>query len=185
MTDSSERFPLFARLLHWTMAAAILAMLFIGVGMVSTVSGTYHALLGFHRPLGICILVLAAIRLLYRTRYRAPPLPDDLPASQRIAAYASHVLLYVLMFLQPLVGWGMLSAGGYPVVLFGGVALPPILPHSDVIYAWLRPAHTVIGYAFFALVVLHLCAALFHALVRRDDVLQSMAGFGRRIVRRP
>ena len=45
------------------MAACILAMLFIGVGMVSTVMPKYVPLLATHKTLGIVILVLALIRL--------------------------------------------------------------------------------------------------------------------------
>jgi cytochrome b561 len=36
-------------------------------------------------------------------------------------------------------------------------------------------AHFYLAFAFFALVLLHLAAALFHALVRRDGVFESMA----------
>ena len=32
------QFPLALRLVHWLMAALVIAMLFIGIGMVSTVS---------------------------------------------------------------------------------------------------------------------------------------------------
>ena len=40
------------RLLHWLMAIAILAMLFIGVAMVSTVTPAYLTLMSIHKPLG-------------------------------------------------------------------------------------------------------------------------------------
>ncbi len=52
--------------LHWLMAIMVLAMLFIGLGMVSPVSGAYHTLLSYHRPLGITILALAVVRLINR-----------------------------------------------------------------------------------------------------------------------
>ena len=37
----------------------------------------------------------------------------------KLAAYLSHYALYALMIAVPLIGWAMLSAGGYPVVLSG------------------------------------------------------------------
>jgi cytochrome b subunit of formate dehydrogenase len=49
-----NRFPLFSRVLHWAMAALILAMLFIGVGMVSSLS-SYQRLVAIHKPMGILI----------------------------------------------------------------------------------------------------------------------------------
>jgi cytochrome b561 len=166
-------FPLFSRILHWTMAVLILAMLFIGIGMVSSVSA-YHSLISIHRPLGILILVLVAIRLINRLLNRPPPLPEGMPGWQRLAAHGSHVLLYALMFAVPLVGWAMLSAGRYPVVLYGSLQLPPIAPQSPMLFAALRATHTVLALLLFVTFLAHLAAALMHALIFRDDVFPSM-----------
>jgi len=162
------------RLIHWAMALLVLIMLFIGVGMVSTTGEAYVSLLALHRPVGIAILGLALLRLAIRLKTGAPPLPRDLPAPQRLAAKASHLFLYAAMIGMPLIGWGMLSAGGYRVALSKSVALPPILPHDLPLYALLRTSHTVIALAFFALILVHLAAALTHGMIRRDGVMQSM-----------
>jgi len=174
MRPHAPGFSLPSRLLHWLMAALILAMLFIGVGMVATVSDRYVLLLSIHRPLGVAILVLAALRLVNRMIHPPPPLPASLPPLQRVAAHLSHVLLYVLMFAIPLIGWGMQSAGDYPIVLYGQAQLPPILPHSAALYAPLRAAHTVLAFLLFATVLAHFAAALYHGLIRRDGVLAAM-----------
>jgi len=144
MIGVRQRFTPLQRLLHWLMAVCILAMLFIGVGMVSTVMPKYLTLVSIHKPLGI-------------------------------AAQLSHYALYVLMIGMPLLGWGMLSAAAYPVVLFGGVYLPAILPQSDSLHTLLWNAHFYFAFVFFALVLLHVAAALFQALVRRDGVFEAMA----------
>jgi len=170
-----KRFTPWQRVLHWLMAACIIAMLFIGVGMVSSVRPVYLTLVSIHKPLGIAILVLVLIRLALRLRYGAPTLPADLPAPMKLAAEGSHYALYALMIAMPLIGWGMLSAAAYPVVLFGGWHLPPVVPQSDALHALLWDAHFYLAFAFFALILLHVAAALFHALVRRDGVFQTMA----------
>lgn len=175
---TAQRFPAFSRLLHWLMAAMILTMLFIGIGMVASLAD-YHWLLSIHRPLGVAILVLVAVRLVNRQINPPPPLPADMPAHLRIAAHASHGLLYALMFAVPLVGWAMLSAARYPIVLYGAWQLPPILPQNDMLYAWLRSTHTVLALALFAVFLAHLAAALTHAFVFRDGVFQSMASVRR------
>jgi cytochrome b561 len=54
------------------MAICILAMLFIGVGMVSTISTRYLTLVSIHKPLGATILVLAVLRLILCLRCGAP-----------------------------------------------------------------------------------------------------------------
>ena len=170
-----KRFTAWQRLLHWLMAICILAMLFIGVGMVSTIKPIYLTLVSIHKPLGIAILVLALIRLALRLRYGAPPLPVDLPEPMKLAAEGSHYALYALMIAMPLLGWGMLSAAAYPIVLLGGWHLPAILPQSDSLHTLLWDAHFYFAFAFFALILLHVAGALFHALVRRDGVFEAMA----------
>jgi cytochrome b561 len=175
MTGIGLRFTPLQRLLHWVMAICILAMLFIGVGMVSSVAPKYLTLIAIHKSLGITILLLALIRLVVRLRYGAPALPADLPEPMKLAAHLSHYALYALMMVMPLLGWAMLSAGAYPVVVFGSVYLPAILPQSDSLHTWLWDAHFYLAFAFFALVLMHVAAALFHALVRRDGVFESMA----------
>src|SRR5260370_27324293 len=127
------QFPLALRLVHWLMAALVIAMLFIGVGMVSTVSELRTWLIDLHKPLGILILCLAALRACLRLIGRTPPLPDDLPAWQKAAAYASHLVLYALMFALPLVGWTMLSAGGDPIPFFCTLPLPPRVPPAPTV----------------------------------------------------
>jgi len=175
MKSDSARFPAPSRFLHWLMAPLVLAMLFIGIGMVSTVSQRYALLASIHRPLGIAILVLVAIRYANRWINPPPPLPATVSPVQRLAAHASHLVLYGLLFAMPLVGWGMLSAERMPIVLYGPLQLPPILPHDLLLYAVLRRLHTWLALLLFATFLLHLGAALFNALIRRDGVFESMA----------
>ena len=176
MNTVRTTFSLPARVLHWTMAALILAMLFIGVGMVATVSEKHQWLLAIHKPLGVAILLLAIVRLIVRLRNPPPPLPADLPALRKLAAHLSHWLLYALMIAMPLIGWAMLSAGGYPVMLGSSLRLPAILPENALVFAWLRTAHGVLAYLLFLTFLAHMGAALYHGLIRRDGVLRSMVG---------
>jgi cytochrome b561 len=169
-----RHFNFLARLLHWSMAVAILAMLFVGAAMVVSIRHR-EQLLDLHRPLGLAILLLAIVRLANRLRNKPPPLPQDLPRIQKFAAEASHWLLYGLMLSMPLIGWAMLSAGGYPVTVFDGFNLPAIAPHSAALYGFLRPLHGVLAYLLFFTILGHLGAALFHAWVRRDEVFGQMA----------
>jgi cytochrome b561 len=108
-----QRFTPLQRALHWVMAVCIIAMLFIGVGMASTVAPQYLALVGVHKSLGIVVLLLAVVRLVVRLRSGTPPLPADLPEPMKLAAHLSHYVLYALMIAMPLLGWAELSAGGF------------------------------------------------------------------------
>jgi cytochrome b561 len=93
---------------------------------------------------------------------------------ERVAAHASEVLLYTLLFLEPLVGWGMLSAARYPIALYGSLHLFPILPHSVMLYAFLRKTHTILAYLLFLAFLAHFGAILFHTLIVRDGLLNRM-----------
>ncbi len=168
------RFARTSRALHWTMAAMVLAMLFIGMSMVASL-GAYHSLLSVHRPLGILVLVFVVVRFVNRQIHPPPPFLQDMSSRERIVASASERLLYLLMFLQPLVGWGMLSAARYPIVLFGPVHLPPILPHDLRLYEILRSTHTALAYGLCLTFMGHLCGVLFHTIVLRDRLLRRMA----------
>jgi cytochrome b561 len=179
MTPARTHFSPLARLLHWTMAPLIVAMLFIGVGMVASVSHAHNTLVAIHKPLGIALLLLVVLRAAVRITRGTPPLPADMVTPQRIAAKASHLVLYALMVAMPLIGWAMLSAAGYPITLYGPLHLPPIAPHNVELFALLRTLHTWLAFALFATVLLHLAAALFHGLIRRDGVFSSMARGGR------
>lgn len=174
MSTPTSHFAPLARLLHWLMALMIIAMLFIGAGMVASVSERHEWLLNIHKPLGIAILILAVVRLVVRFSTRQPPLPEDLPAVQVLAAKLSHYLLYALMLGMPLIGWAMISAAGDPVMLGHSLRLPSIVPAHAETFAWLRAAHRYLAYLLFLTVLAHLAAALFHGWVRRDDVLESM-----------
>jgi len=177
-TSSPTRFALRSRVLHWLMAPLLLSMLFIGVTMVASL-GNYHVLVAVHRPLGIAILVLTIVRLINRRFSTLPAFPPTMSRRERWLATASERLLYVLMLALPLVGWAMLSAGHYPVVMFGPVHLPPVLPASPGLYAWLRKTHTILAYLLFVTFLAHLGAVLFHTLILRDGLLQRMALWSR------
>jgi cytochrome b561 len=175
MITHRTRFAAPQRFLHWFMAACIISMLFIGVGMISTIAPKYLTLFEIHKVLGIAILVLALFRLALRAHYGAPALPADLPMAIRFAAESSQYIFYALMISMPLIGWGMLSAASHPVILFGSMDLPPILPVSANLYSLLRRAHYFLAFAFFALILMHVAALLYHKLVRKDGVFEAMA----------
>ena len=178
LADSATpaRYGRVAITLHWLLAAMIVTSLGVGLSMVGLpFSPLRLKLFNWHKWLGVLILSLSAVRLLWRLLHPPPPLPVSLPRAQALAAKASHVALYAAMLAMPLLGWAMLSAGGYPVRMTSSFALPPILSPDPALYSLLRQAHGWMGYALFALILLHMAAALHHAWVRRDGVFEAMA----------
>jgi cytochrome b561 len=61
--------------------------------------------------------------------------------------------------------------------MYGPLHLFPILPHSVMLYAALRKAHTVLAYFLFLAFIAHFGAVLFHTLILRDRLLTRMAPY--------
>ena len=176
MTTSRKRFAAPQRLLHWLMAICILSMLFIGVGMVSTVTPKYLTLVQIHKPLGIAILVLALIRLALRFIYGSPALPPDLPEPIKLGA--------VSVAICPLRAddrYAAASAGECcprrptPWCCSAACICHPILPLSPSLHTLLWHAHYYLAFAFFAIILMHVAAILFHKLIRNDGIFETMA----------
>ena len=132
--------------------------------------GDYHTLVAIHRPLGILILLLAVDPAGHQVVDQAPGVSADHAATGTLRGEGLRTLLYTLFFALPLVGWAMLSAGHYPIVMFGAVHLPPILPARPELYATLRETHTILAYLLFLTFLAHMGAVLFHTLILRDGL---------------
>jgi cytochrome b561 len=169
-----RQFTALMRFFHWLTAALVLTILGIGLAMVASL-GDYHRLVSIHRPLGILILIVVVIRFINRHYSTLPPFLPTMSPLERLVASKSELFLYALLILQPLVGWGMLSAARYPITMFGSIHLFPILPHSVMLYALLRKTHTVLAYLLFLTFLAHMGAVLFHTWVVRDGTFSRMA----------
>ena len=174
LATEQRQFTALMRVFHWLTAALVLTVLGIGVAMLASLAG-YHRLVSIHRPLGILILIVVVIRFVNRHYSSLPPFPASMSPRERSIASAFELLLYALLVLQPLVGWGMLSAARFPITLYGSVHLFPILPHNVMLYAVLRMAHTVLAYLLFFTFLAHFGAVLFHTCVVRDGTFSRMA----------
>jgi cytochrome b561 len=160
--------------LHWLLAVMILGALALGVYMVDLpMSPQRLKLYNWHKWLGVSILVLSAIRLLWRMSHR-PPADPPMPAWQRRAAHGAHMALYALFFGLPLSGWAYSSAAGFPVVWFGVLPLPDFVPVDKPLSELFKTIHELLGWALACLVTLHVGAALKHQLVDRDGLLLRM-----------
>ena len=161
---------------HWLMAALIFAGLGYGLYMTDLpLSPQRIRLYNWHKWLGVTVLLLAALRLLWGLLSEPPPpLPRSMPSWEVRAARVSHGALYVLFFAVPLVGWAYTSAVGFPVVYLGIVPLPDWVPRDKALAEWLQLAHRLLAYLLAGVVIVHIGAALKHALVDHDDILDRM-----------
>jgi len=183
-----------AKVLHWLIALMILAEVSAGFVMSSTYAASFkdEDMLGLHNLMaqihitnGLCILVLVIYRLSWRFRNPVPNLPASLRTYQRWLARISHISFYGLLVVMPLSGWAANSVLGHTeqfgvteLWFFAWDIVPPILPQLPLEHAF--------GYRFFAgihhyalyagggVLGLHVVAALWHHVLRKDNILLRM-----------
>jgi cytochrome b561 len=174
MNPPASRYSTTAIALHWLMALAILGNFCLGVYMADLhMSMTRLRLFNYHKWTGATILLLAALRLLWRLTHR-PPAELPAPRWQHQAASLVHWALYGLFFAVPLVGWAYSSASGFPLVVFGVLPLPDFAPKDRALADILKELHGDLAWVLFGLVVLHLAAVVKHTVVDRDGLLRRM-----------
>jgi cytochrome b561 len=177
----SDRYTRTAIALHWIAGLLIIANLCFGLYTVGLpLSPQKLRFFSYHKWVGVTIFLLAAARLAWRLRHPAPPLPEEMPRWEKMAANGSHALLYVLFFAAPLSGWLMSSALGFQTVYLGLVPIPDLLAKNRDLGEALKVVHRSINYSMAALIAVHAVAALKHHVLDRDDVLSRMIPFLRR-----
>ncbi len=178
--NTINSYPVSAKLLHWASALMILSMLFLGVSMIQSLAPWQVTALALHQSFGVLVLIVILVRLLNKVRFTSPSLPTDLPKPQQIAAHVSHVLLYTGMLAMPLSGWLMQNANGVMISPFGLFDLPALIAPRIEYYGFFRELHGLTAWLLFGLILLHIAGALYHGLIRRDRVFQSMTfGLGK------
>ncbi|QTD44844.1 cytochrome b [Ottowia testudinis] len=176
---TAARYTRVAQLLHWLLALALVGIFCVGVYMAGLpFSPQKLKLINWHKWAGITILLLSALRLVWRLTHRPPALPARvqaaMPGWQRVAHHATHHLMYVLFFAVPLLGWAYSSAAGFPIVWFGALPLPDWVPKDKALADAIKPWHAAAAFALAALVVLHVAAVVKHQLIDRDGLARRM-----------
>lgn len=174
-----KRYSTVAIVLHWLLALLIVAMFGVGIYMTDLpFSPLRLKLYNWHKWAGVTFLALTVLRMLWRMTHRPPALPGavtrTMPGWQTRAYHATHHVMYALFFAVPLVGWAYSSAAGFPIVFFGQIPLPDLLPANKELADLVKPLHELSALALMALAGLHIAAAFKHHLVDRDGLLSRM-----------
>lgn len=175
VSDAVAYKPL-AKAFHWL--TALLVLLTIPAALVMLTPGIERSLQDplflFHKNVGVVLLVLVAMRLAYRLLNPPPPLPQAMHPLQRFVAEATHWLLYGLLLAMAVSGFIRVAAGGFPIELFDRFGIRNLVPRSDDLAATAKQAHALLRFPLIALIVLHIGAAFYHGLVKRDGIVRRM-----------
>lgn len=188
--NTMQRYGAIAQFIHWTMAALIVGMVVVGLYMedLSTVEKlpgtTGYMLYQLHKSIGFVVLALAILRVAWRLLNPAPPVPKNHGKLLALAAHATHVALYALIFAMPVSGWLYVSADSLshslvPTRFFDLFVIPNLLDADDALRDFFRGVHGLLSNILIAVVALHAGAAFAHHLFFKDNVLIRMLPFGR------
>ncbi|HWG30482.1 MAG TPA: cytochrome b [Steroidobacteraceae bacterium] len=165
-----------AVILHWLIALALIGQIAFGWFLDSVPRGTPARgfYVNLHKSTGLTLAVLIVARVAWRLAHRPPPLPALMRPWERDAAQWSHAALYACMIGMPLSGYIASNFSKYGVKLFNVLTLPPWGVDDAQTYSIFNTTHVVLSYVFVALIVVHILAALKHAIAR-DGVFSRMS----------
>jgi len=183
--NSDVRYGAVAMVFHWVIAALLLCNIALGAYMADLPRGDPGKFLLFqtHKSIGLTVLILSAVRIVWRLINPVPPLPPGMGRGLTFGARVSHTLLYVFILAVPLAGWAMVSASplGTPTLYFGLFEWPHMAVFADlprttkIAYKeTFQDTHAILAYSALALIAVHALAALYHQFMLRDDVLKRM-----------
>jgi cytochrome b561 len=180
MSRPVKKFAPVAIALHWTIAAALIFSVISGLGYVYIDdTRTSRLSLEIHQTIGFVIFLLALVRLYWRVTHAPPPPPEGYTRAQRSAAFVTHATLYLFIVGMPISGYMGLAARGREIPVFGLVNLPHLTPLSFDLSNSATTLHYYSQYALYALVVIHVAAALWHHFILKDDVMRRMLPGGK------
>jgi cytochrome b561 len=185
-----RRYSAGAMILHWIIAALILANLCIGWRMIFLKGLAQFDLFQLHKSIGITVLLLSFARLGWRLVIQPPPLPEGMRPLERLLAHAVHWAFYGIMIGLPLTGWIVVSVSplNIPTLLWHAIPWPhlPLLHQLPMtgrkaVGTIAGSVHLSIALSSMALIALHVGAALKHHWVDHDGLLGRMIpGLGAR-----
>ncbi len=170
-----QRYNTTAIIIHWLMAIMIIAMIGLGYYMTGLEKGTDERswFFALHKSIGLTLALLAIIRLVWKIRSSSPALPDYIPAIQRKMATATHHLLYLMLFLQPVTGYISSSFSGYKTK-FWGIPLPQWGWKNTELNHLFTEIHEVCAICLIALLVMHLAGVFYHIHKKETDLIRRM-----------
>lgn len=163
---------------HWLMVVLVVTVGVLGLLHDSWPKRTQAFWINVHALIGLCVWVLVMARLWWRLGHRPPDLPPDIGEFSRRSSYPVHLLLYLLMFVIPVLGIITFIWHGR-VFDFGLFRVNPGVRSNRAIFHPTEDIHGYLAYALFALVGLHVLAALWHHFVRHDGVMSRMLPMAR------
>lgn len=172
---SMEKYSGTAQLLHWLISPLIILQFILAWSADAMERGdTQTTLYLTHKSIGMTVLILAVLRLVWRLLRTPPDFPGTMSVLEQWTARLTHWGLYVLILVMPLSGWLMSSTAERSTQWFGLFTFPDLMGKSESLHEFFEEAHELLAWVLFTLALFHIVAALWHAAVKKDGILQRM-----------
>ncbi len=164
-----------ARIFHWMIALMVVVQIPAGIAMTSEpLLEVADPMFILHKGLGVVLLVLVTLRALWRLLHRPPRFPDYVPSLEQRIAGATHVTIYVLLFVMVVSGYVRTIGDGFPIELLDALGVPPLIPLMPEVAGVMLVVHQFAVIALIGLVAVHISAVLRHQLIDRNPILARM-----------
>ena len=163
---------------HWIMVILIVVVGVLGLLHDSWPKGTQAFWINLHAIIGLSVWGLIMARFGWRLTHVPPALPPESSQLIRRLSYLVHMLLYLLIFITPILGIVTFIWHGR-VFDFGLFRVDFGVPRNRAIFHPTEEVHGYLAYTLFTLIGIHVLAALWHHFVRHDDILRRMWPAGR------
>jgi cytochrome b561 len=173
LLTSTERYGSGAIAFHWIMVLLIATVGALGLLHDSWPKRTQAFWINIHALFGLFVWVSVIARFWWRSRHPPPALPREIGEISRRLSGDVHRLLYVLMFVTPVVGMVTFIWHGR-AFNFGLFRWDFGIRSNRAIFHPTEDIHGYLAYALFVLAGVHVMSALWHHFVRRDGVLRRM-----------
>lgn len=175
--NSAQGYGLVAALLHWLTAALVVLSWLLGTfGDAFPRGAPRSAALWVHISIGLAILALLAVRIVWRLLDTPPSLLEtsQFEPWMGMAAKASHLALYGLLIVTPVVGIVVQFARGDALPIFGLVEIASPWVKDRAFAGTMREIHETLANGLMIVAALHAAAALAHHWVLHDRTLARM-----------
>ncbi len=161
---------------HWITGLIFIGVLALGLYVDSLPRAPEKfELLGIHKSFGVIVLLVAALRLLWRLKEGAISSIAQLTKVQVFLAKSVHHLLLLGTLLMPISGIMMSIGSGRAVELFG----LELVSAGDKI-EWLATiggnVHGAAANVLITVLLLHIAGALKHQFIDKDGTISRMLG---------
>jgi len=158
------------------MAIMLIAIIAVGLTMTFTEN---HRLYPLHKSFGLLAFLVILFRLYWRKKSPWPSITQK--TKQEKLVHYVHSTLLICMIVMPLSGMVYSGFLGYGFSFFDFEIVPrnlnsenQVVPYQAILGDTGKLLHGLLGYAFSALIILHISAALKHHFINKDETLKRM-----------